>query len=73
MDVSPFLDYLKRAEWYKEQIVHIEQIPPRQASNGEFADPPSRCASEIHTGQGTLAPVQPLGGGDKRPQSRKKT
>ena len=39
MDVSPFLDYLKRAEWYKEQIVHIEQIPPRQASNGELQTP----------------------------------
>ena len=36
MDASRFLDYVKRAYWYKKQIVHVEKIPPRQASSGRL-------------------------------------
>ena len=35
MDASGFLDHLRRAHWYKQQIVHVERIPERAASSGD--------------------------------------
>ncbi len=39
MDAGRFLDYLKRAPWYRKQIVHVEKIPPRQASSSRLQAP----------------------------------
>ena len=39
MDASGFLDDLRRDRWYENQIVHVEQIPPRQLSSGELLSP----------------------------------
>ena len=39
MDASGFLNYLKKAYWYRQQIVHLERIPPRQASSGILHSP----------------------------------
>ena len=39
MDVSGFLDQLKKANWYKDQIAHVERIPPREASAGNLDSP----------------------------------
>ena len=39
MNASGFLDYLKKAQWYKDQIVHVERIPPREAIHGEMETP----------------------------------
>ena len=39
MDASAFLDHLRRARWYKKQIVHVEKIPPREASGGDCQVP----------------------------------
>ena len=38
MDASRFLDYVKRAYWYKKQIVHVEKIPPRQGFQRQIGD-----------------------------------
>ena len=39
MDVTGFLDHLKKAAWYDDQVVHVQTIPPRPALNGELAQP----------------------------------
>ena len=39
MDTSAFLDHLRKARWYDNQIIHVEEIPPRQASLGETDTP----------------------------------
>ena len=31
MDVSRFLDHVRREPWYDRQIVHVETVPPREA------------------------------------------
>ncbi len=36
MNVAGFLDYLKTLPWYRDQIVHREDIPPRSATYGEL-------------------------------------
>ena len=38
MNATAFLDRLKRARWYQKQIVHVESIPPREASGGGLRD-----------------------------------
>lgn len=38
MNATAFLDRLKRARGYQKQIVHVENIPPREASAGELRD-----------------------------------
>ena len=39
MNASRFLDQLKKAHWYDQQLVHVEKIPPRQASSGSLLIP----------------------------------
>ena len=39
MDASGFLHRLKQAHWYRQQLVHVEQIPAREASSGELRTP----------------------------------
>ena len=41
MDAAAFLDYLRGRPFYKDQIVYVRQIPPRQAIHG-------RLHSSIH-------------------------
>ncbi len=41
MDAAAFLDYLRGRPFYKDQIVYVRQIPPRQAIHG-------RLQSSIH-------------------------
>ena len=40
MNASRFLRLIRSAHWYKKQIVHVERIPPRQASTGALRSPP---------------------------------
>ena len=39
MDASGFLENLKKTPWYRNQIVHVEHIPPQHASLGELHTP----------------------------------
>ncbi len=39
MNTSTFLPHLRSLPTYKDQIVHIEHIPPREASYGELEEP----------------------------------
>lgn len=39
MDTAAFLDYLRHLPSYKDQIVHLEDIPPRMARYGELQEP----------------------------------
>ena len=39
MGVSMFLDRIRKVHWYKDQLVHIENIPSRQASTCELKAP----------------------------------
>jgi len=39
MDASDFLDYLTAQPDYHEQAVHVEPIPPREATYGELDEP----------------------------------
>ena len=39
MDASRFLDYVKKARWYDNQIVHVEKIPARSPIVGELHTP----------------------------------
>ena len=39
MDASAFLNHLRRDQGYKKQIVHVEKIPPREASGGDCQVP----------------------------------
>ncbi|HEY49920.1 MAG TPA: DEAD/DEAH box helicase [Dehalococcoidia bacterium] len=47
MNASTFLPYLMKLPVYREQIVHVERIPPRDATYGELDEPlhPSLHAS----------------------------
>ena len=38
MDASSFLVHIKEVPWYDSQLVHVETIPPRQASSGTLRD-----------------------------------
>ena len=39
MDARAFLDELRRQTWYRGQLVHVESVPPREATHGELDDP----------------------------------
>ena len=39
MDAAAFLDYLRGRPFYKDQIVYVRQIPPRQAIQGRLDSP----------------------------------
>ncbi len=39
MNTSTFLPHLRNLPAYKDQIVHIEHIPPREATFGELEEP----------------------------------
>ena len=39
MDASRFLDRLRTADWYHRQLVHVESIPPRNATYGTLQQP----------------------------------
>ena len=39
MDAAAFLDYLRGRPFYKDQIVYVRQIPPRQAIHGPLHSP----------------------------------
>ena len=39
MDASGFLNDLKRKHWYQDQLVHVEQIPPKEAYNRDPDSP----------------------------------
>jgi DEAD/DEAH box helicase domain-containing protein len=39
MNVSAFLKDLERMPWYQEQIVHLEDVPPREATPGSLERP----------------------------------
>ena len=39
MDVLNFLSQLQRLKWYRDQIVHLEEIPPRVFSPGSLDSP----------------------------------
>ena len=39
MDTKAFLDYLKNDPEYREQIVHVQHIPPRDARPGWLDSP----------------------------------
>ena len=39
MDASGFLEHIRKAHWYSKQIVHVETISPREASNGSLRTP----------------------------------
>ena len=39
MNPSSFLEHLKASSWYDDQIVHVEQILPRQTFTGELDTP----------------------------------
>ena len=36
MNAAGFLDHVKKARWYQNQIVHVKQIPAREATHGEL-------------------------------------
>ena len=36
MNAAGFLDYVKKARWYQDQIVHVQRIPARQVTHGEL-------------------------------------
>ncbi len=39
MDASGFLDHLRGSPFYRDQIVYVRQIPPRQAIQGQLESP----------------------------------
>ena len=39
MNASSFLDHVRQAHWYRQQLVHVETIPSRQASPGSLENP----------------------------------
>ena len=39
MDTSAFISHLTAQPAYSDQIVHMEHIPPREASHGELEQP----------------------------------
>ena len=39
MDASGFLDHLRGSPWYRDQIVYVRQVPPRQAIPGNLQSP----------------------------------
>ena len=43
MDMEKYIRYLKGVKGYKDQIVHIEEIPAREASYGELEKPLPPC------------------------------
>jgi DEAD/DEAH box helicase domain-containing protein len=43
MDMEKYINYLKGLKGYKQQIVHIEEIPAREASYGELEKPLPGC------------------------------
>jgi len=45
MDTAAFLDYLKTKPFYRDQIVHVEHIRPRDAVSGHLEQP---LAPELH-------------------------
>ena len=52
MDIAKFLDEIERDPNYRDQIVHVENIPSRQAVYGELEKPPSPQIREILSKQG---------------------
>jgi len=52
MDSTAFLENLKAMLWYSGQIVHVEQIPPRESRLGELGPPLSESLNASLEEQG---------------------
>ena len=51
MDVPAFLEQLKSAPWYRQQLSHVEMIPPRGANLGSLNDPLNPALQSILEGK----------------------
>ena len=54
MDTSAFVSHLTAQPAYSDQIVHMEHIPPREASHGELEHPLATALQDCLHGHGLL-------------------
>src|SRR5665647_392606 len=46
MEMEKYIHYLKNVKGYKQQIVHVEEIPAREACYGELDKPLPKCIQD---------------------------
>jgi DEAD/DEAH box helicase domain-containing protein len=49
MEMEKYIRYLKSVKGYKQQIVHVEEIPAREACYGELEKPLPKCIQDYLT------------------------